>query len=288
MGVIPASENEFPQLLLAEVAAPATPATGLVVAYAKSDGLLYWKDDAGVERQVAIGDLPAHLADTTDAHDASAVSVDPTGLSSVTGTDAQTAIEELDAAIAGGGIPATIVDAKGDLIAATADNTVARVAVGTNGQALVADSAQSTGLAWADRLGDHTHAATGVGATGGGATVNPATLNATGLVRTSGNVDSAVDADQNNFAPANLHTSTTLRFTSFTANRTLTGLDAGSTGEIKILVNNTSFSLLLTNESGSSSASNRFRTPNAATHTIRQGGSALLIYTAGRWSVVAA
>ena len=43
----------------------------------------------------------------------------------------------------------TIVDAKGDLIAASAADTPARLAVGTNGQTLVADSTASTGLAWA-------------------------------------------------------------------------------------------------------------------------------------------
>lgn len=48
-----------------------------------------------------------------------------------------------------GGIAATIVDAKGDLIAATAADTVSRLAVGSNDTALVADSAQATGLKWA-------------------------------------------------------------------------------------------------------------------------------------------
>ena len=43
----------------------------------------------------------------------------------------------------------SIVDAKGDIISATADNTPARLAVGTNGQTLVADSAEATGLKWA-------------------------------------------------------------------------------------------------------------------------------------------
>jgi hypothetical protein len=42
----------------------------------------------------------------------------------------------------------TIVDAKGDLIAATAADTPARLAVGTNGQVLTADSTASTGLKW--------------------------------------------------------------------------------------------------------------------------------------------
>jgi hypothetical protein len=47
----------------------------------------------------------------------------------------------------------SIVDAKGDLISATADNTPARLAVGTNGQVLTADSAETTGLKWATPSG---------------------------------------------------------------------------------------------------------------------------------------
>jgi hypothetical protein len=47
----------------------------------------------------------------------------------------------------------SIVDAKGDIITATADNTPARLAVGTNGQTLVADSTASTGLKWATPAG---------------------------------------------------------------------------------------------------------------------------------------
>jgi len=46
------------------------------------------------------------------------------------------------------GISASIVDAKGDLIVGTADNTVARLAVGTDGHTLVADSGAATGLAY--------------------------------------------------------------------------------------------------------------------------------------------
>jgi hypothetical protein len=44
---------------------------------------------------------------------------------------------------------ATAIDAKGDLIAGTGADAFARLAVGTNGQYLVADSTQTTGLKWA-------------------------------------------------------------------------------------------------------------------------------------------
>ena len=48
-----------------------------------------------------------------------------------------------------GGIQPTLLTAKGDLISATAASTVARLAVGSNDQILVADSTASTGLKWA-------------------------------------------------------------------------------------------------------------------------------------------
>ena len=46
-------------------------------------------------------------------------------------------------------IASTIVDAKGDIITASAADTPARLAVGNNGETLVADSSATTGLKWA-------------------------------------------------------------------------------------------------------------------------------------------
>lgn len=50
--------------------------------------------------------------------------------------------------LANGAIPKSIVDAKGDLVAATAADTVSRLGVGANGTVLTADSAEATGLKW--------------------------------------------------------------------------------------------------------------------------------------------
>lgn len=51
--------------------------------------------------------------------------------------------------VAGGsGIDPAILDAKGDIIAATAADTPSRLAVGGNNTVLIADSAQATGLKW--------------------------------------------------------------------------------------------------------------------------------------------
>jgi hypothetical protein len=70
--------------------------------------------------------------------------------SGVAGLDADGDVIDADGNKVGGSgaINETIVNAKGDLIAATAADTVARVAVGSNGQYLKADSAQTSGLAW--------------------------------------------------------------------------------------------------------------------------------------------
>jgi len=59
-------------------------------------------------------------------------------------------------------VPQVLVDAKGDIFVATADNTVARLAVGADATILTADSAEIGGVKWAAaNPGDITGVTTG-------------------------------------------------------------------------------------------------------------------------------
>ena len=94
-----------------------------------------------------------HASDTSKAPLASpALTGTPTAPTAAVGTNttqiATTAF--VNAEINNDAIAKTLVDAKGDLIVATANDTPARLAVGVNGYILTADSSQSTGMKWAE------------------------------------------------------------------------------------------------------------------------------------------
>lgn len=70
-----------------------------------------------------------------------------TGLTALAANDVAT-VWTVNAFSVTGAIANTIVDAKGDLLVGTAADTPGRLAVGTDGQYLKADSTSGTGLAW--------------------------------------------------------------------------------------------------------------------------------------------
>jgi hypothetical protein len=100
------------------------------------------------------------------------------------------------------------VDAKGDLLAGTADNTIARLAVGANDTVLTADSTAATGLKWATP------------AAGGMTLLSTTTL--TGASLTLSSIPSTyVDLKLVivNFRPSNLNEGVRMRFNSDSAAR---------------------------------------------------------------------
>jgi hypothetical protein len=96
--------------------------------------------------------------------------------------------------------PLVILDAKGDLITATAADTPARLAVGANGTSLVADSTTATGLAYASRatLAGNTFTADQnvnglvVGRSAGNVATNAALGQAALASNTTGSINAAV------------------------------------------------------------------------------------------------
>lgn len=92
--------------------------------------------------------VAAHVDDSTAAHAASAIANTPAG--AIAATNVQTALNELDTEkeAAGVAIPKALVDANGDIIAASGADTPARVAVGADRRVLSADSGAGAGLAY--------------------------------------------------------------------------------------------------------------------------------------------
>jgi hypothetical protein len=118
--------------------------TKLAASGATTAGLAVQGNDA---RLTAAADLATHLADASDAHDASAVSYDNTA-SGLAATEAQAAIDEVAASLGGGGpfqpLDADLTDlaglvrTRGDLIAGGASGWV-RLPRGTAGQRVADD-----------------------------------------------------------------------------------------------------------------------------------------------------
>lgn len=125
--------------------------TALAAAIASGDALAIAKALIDAKGDLIVGsanDTPARLAVGVDGQVLVADAASAAGLKWATPDVTQAELDAV-AAIASGAVPKSLVDAKGDVMTATANDTPARVAVGTNGQVLTADSTAATGLKWA-------------------------------------------------------------------------------------------------------------------------------------------
>jgi len=137
------------------------------------------------------GTTPAiSIADATTAVKGAVQLTDSTSSTSITTAATPNSVKSAYD-LAGAAVPKSIVDVKGDLIAATAADTVARLAVGTNTYVLTADSAEATGLKWAAPATGTVTSVTGTApiASSGGATpaisIAAATTSVVGAVQLS-------------------------------------------------------------------------------------------------------
>ena len=90
-----------------------------------------------------------NASNSASAASTSATSAQTSASSAATSASSAATSASLAATIVAGAVQGTLIDAKGDLLVGTADDTVARLPVGTNGYLLTADSAQTAGIKWA-------------------------------------------------------------------------------------------------------------------------------------------
>jgi hypothetical protein len=157
----------------------------------------------------------------------------------------------------------TDINAKGDLIAGTADNTAGILSVGTNGQYLKADSGTATGLAWSDP-GDLTAVSAGTGIT---------VTSGTGPIPSVA-IDTSVTAD---LTTAQTLTNKTLTNPIFIApEERLTITAASATGTINIDTA-TSGTLYYTNSASSNHVINVRHSSNTSLNNILATGDSVTV-----------
>lgn len=189
---------------------------------------------------------------------------------------------------------ATAIDAKGDIIAGTGADAFARLAVGTNGQILTADSAAATGLAWATPaaaggmtlLSTTTMSSTATNITSINQTYKHLLITMTGMTTSGGNnwnmrFNSDSGANYNTFGnPSALTTNwQSLGATDITAGNRLPSGSTTTDG------NRTSLSLWIYNYASTSAAGAKTW---AGTFFVGQGGSSQYTLLGGNYSSTSA
>lgn len=201
------------------------------------DGALAIADTSGLQAAL---DLKAALASP-------ALTGTPTAPTAAQGTNttqlASTAYVQTEVGLL---VPKSLVDAKGDLLAGTADNTLGRLAAGTDDYGLVADSTQTTGLKWKARsrsISD-VHADAGpvnsVAETTLATLTVPTTVAAGDIVRAEFSGDMLNNTGSNVTATLKLKVGTTTVFTSSAASAPTSATRRGWDAAVKMLLVSTS------------------------------------------------
>lgn len=174
-------------------------------------------------------------------------------------------------------------------LAEGAASTSAAAAAVSAAAAFVSQSAAGASAA-AALVSENNAAATLAGAAASGANTDITSLAGIALtqnVALSGDISpTQITANQNDYNPTGLSTASVLRLTT-DASRDITGLTGGADGRLIVITNVGSFAMVLKDESGSSTAANRFAL--AADITLATDQSVVLQYdsTSSRWRAVA-
>jgi hypothetical protein len=115
-------------------------------------------DDNGLTLSYIVGKEQVYLNGVLLARTTDYVATNGTSIASLAALTASDVIEILtfDSFSIANGLLATTIDAQGDLLVGTANDTVGRVAVGTTGQYLSVDSSTASGLKWSTVTTDPT------------------------------------------------------------------------------------------------------------------------------------
>lgn len=165
-----ASDNVFPRLLVSEGGSTSTPAANNVTVYAKANGLLYSKDDAGVETLVSGGATATRASlglDTTDSPQFAGVNIGAATDTTVTRTGAGDIAVEGNALYRAGGTDVPIADGgtgastataafdalspmttAGDLIVGGASGTRTRLAAGATSGHVLTSTGSGSAPSW--------------------------------------------------------------------------------------------------------------------------------------------
>lgn len=155
------------------------------------------------------------------------------------------------------------------------DTTAADILSASSGSITADDPGADRLVFWDDSATKLTHLTVGAGLSISGTTIAAANAVVS---------PSQITGNQNDYSPG---TGDIVRLSSDAA-RNITGISAGTDGEVRVLVNVGSFTITLVHQSTSSTAANRFLVSFGADYLLAANAAAVIMYdgTTSRWRVI--